>query len=1125
MPINERTNSSSRSSFDPTDETVNNSNNINVSRYESNESEGSDIGVKHFKYNPKTNKLEGERAIETTLNSLFLGDQHKMSSGSENIYFTNLTSQIDWYPLWGGVKDQSVLSNQDMSGVYNPTGRVFSEYGVLGLGGNPVNDTSVAYDGDNFFSFNISGMGITTRVAENVPSNTRLKYELSVNGTPVYVQILEHNGLSVNEDLTWFFDHPLDIAAGQTNHASITKIDSEENEIGLLLVCEGDDGNNRYQTNVVNRRFEDKNVAFTDDLESLDVEGFYDIYVDPTFSGTSTGTNLAPYTSMETAVNASNSGDKVFVKGIVNVSDEIEITHSLHFYGIDGTEIRYTSYNSSNANIFKFSGTGNTQEFTFKNIKFSNAGEYALKIVGAASVNITDCIFVNNGWSGNGLNTILSSGVSGIEGYDSDAADLQAFYAGANASNGGAMRIENATTVRVIGNTVTKNLRGIRVQDCGINGVGFITRNVSTQNIESGIYIAAGSLGGCHNITSAMNVSSYNANNGLLCIGGINNKFSQNEVNGNWNAGFCAWGAANSTLRDCGLYDNNRSEFNGIGNTGDARASIQINEAFNLLGTQISLNPNFRFIAEILDTQVHYTGLGSSVDKIGLLISDNVGNLPANDENIIKVDDVGFIGQDYAIDLSEVDTTNLKVVLGDNSYLSIGEKAVRNPLNGQYYELPFSNHFVNVNECDISVEGDSVILKEGIDGVRMNPYTIYDLKAELNGSSIKIMQKDSEKIQFLLDVSGVSINSTLLTGTNDEKVNEINALLQHTGSSAGQIPVITSSLAVSMLEGSTLNYELTADFAVAYEWDLSNVSGIATIDGNIRKLIGGSNLTAGTYNIPVKAINYDGVDTETLVLTVNSASGYSNSKSVWIQNLDFMAHTNVDGSSSVLPALNRVDSNNGTAWTVSMWIKPVNDSRGQTWFYSGMSNGSNNPFVEIKQVNTKRIRFRYGKTSNSKYIQLQTTNNVLTTASWNHIMITYDGGETVSASRYTRFKVFVNGSEIASLNTSGSSNGYGGAMSGETIRAGKGISGGQVREGKIDELAVFDSDKSADIAAIYNSGNPSDLASTATNWYRFGDGSNDTYPYIYDVKELTTPNDKRLTMNNSTSGNIVSDTP
>ena len=879
MPINKRVNSSARSSFDPTDETINNSNNINTTRHNSRESEGSDIGVKHFKYNPETNKLEGNRAIETTLNSLFLGEQHKMSSGSENIYFTNLTSQIDWYPVWGGIKDQSVLANRDMSGVINPTGRVFSDYGELNLGGNAVNGTSIAYDGDNYFPYNISGMGITTRVSEDVPSNIRLKYELSVNGTPVYVQILEHNGLSINDDLTWYFGHPLDIVAGQTNHASITKIDPDDNDIGFLMVCKGDDGGGRYQTRVFNRLFQDKNIAFTEDLESIDVIGFYDIYVDPTFSGESTGTNIAPYKTIEEAVNASSSGDKVFVKGIVNVSDEIELAHSLNFYGIDGTEIRYASYNSSNANIFKFSDSSNTQEFTFRNIKFSNAGEYGLKIVGAASVNITDCIFTNNGWSGYGLNTIISSSASGVEGYDSNPTDLQSFYSGANASNGGAMRIENSTTVRIIGNTVSKNLRGIRVQDCGIGGVGFITRNVSTQNIESGIYLAAGPLGGCQNITSAINVSSYNANNGLLCIGGINNKFSQNEVNGNWNAGLCNWGSANLTLRDCGLYDNNRSQYNGIGNTGDARASIQINDASTYLANTFSWNPSSRFLMEVLDTQVHYTGLGSSSQKIGFFIGEELGDIPNNDKNIIKIDDVGFIGQDYAIDFSEVDLTNLRVSLGDNSYQQIGIKTVNEPLNGNYFELPFSNHSMNLNEVDFSVTNTGNIeIKEGVGGTRLNPYNVNELRAEPYGSDIQVILKDSNKIQFIVPVSGCSIDGSMVNSVLSQALVQLNDLFTNTtGFASGGNPVTSfaltgNDLTLTLQDGTSYTTDVTTlgvdenKFVSSGALNGSNLeltmndSSVITIDAS--NMINGSSLPAIANNWYIAYGNNSGDEIE-----------------------------------------------------------------------------------------------------------------------------------------------------------------------------------------------------------------------------------------------------------------------
>jgi len=523
------------------------------------------------------------------------------------------------------------------------------------------------------------------------------------------------------------------------------------------------------ETNTVWERIQNKN-ATVQELEDSALDQ-YDIHVDGGYTGTiRNGSSIYPYNDLAIAIAASSEGNSILVKGQTIVSGAITLPHSLYFYGSEGSEIKYATYQTSNGDIFYYTGD-NTQSFKFDNIIFKNAGGYALHIKKTAKVTISDCTIKNNGWNGLGLHTVLPSSVSGLLGYDSTNTSLQAFYAGPNASNGGATRIEEATQLLITGNTVTNNLRGLRVSDCGVNGGGVISRNQSTQNIESGIYLSVGSLGGCQNVTVTMNVSGYNANNGLLVIGGINNKFSQNEVNGNWNAGFCAWGSANTTLRDCGLYDNNRSQYNGIGNTGDAKASIQINEAYSLLNTQITVNPAFRFIAEVLDTQVHYTGLGSNTEKIGFLISSAVGQLADNDKNIIKVDDVGFIGQDYAIDLSEVDVTNLRLSLGDNSYQSVALGAVKSPLAGNYSELPFSNHVMSVPSVNIVLDTlkKSISLKEHLTGNVINVYSVNELQSIINGSKVDIIQRNSDKIQLRgltlgnVYVDGVVAGSNLAT--------------------------------------------------------------------------------------------------------------------------------------------------------------------------------------------------------------------------------------------------------------------------------------------------------------------------------------------------------------------------
>ena len=519
-------------------------------------------------------------------------------------------------------------------------------------------------------------------------------------------------------------------------------------------------------------KIENKNATVTE-LENSALDQ-YNIHVDADYTGTiRNGTALHPYSDLATAITNSSANDSILVKGVNIITSEIVLPHSLSFYGANGAEVKYANFDVTNGDIFSFTGDM-TQKFIFKDITFKNAGGYALYIKKTDIVEIRNCKFFNNGWNGLALNTYLPEIISGLLGYDSSSADLQAFYAGANASNGGAIRIQECTKPLLRESRAENNLRGFRLQDCGINGGGFVIENQSLNNIESGIYLAAGSLGGCQNVTVTVNYSSYNANNGLLCIGGINNKFSQNEVNGNWNAGMCAWGSTNLTLRDSGLYDNNRSEFNGIGNTGDAKASIQINDAYSFIATQITWNTNARFIAEILDTQVHYTGLGSNTEKIGFLMTSGMGSIPDNEKNIIKIDDVGFIGQDYAIDLSEVDITNLRLSLGDNSYQSIGVKAVKAPLQGNYSELPFSNHVMQVPEVDVVVDTlkQTLSLREGVGGNVINTYDVNELSSVLKPNSVDIIINQSDKIQLRDCTLGNTYINGVVAGSNINTLND-----------------------------------------------------------------------------------------------------------------------------------------------------------------------------------------------------------------------------------------------------------------------------------------------------------------------------------------------------------------
>ena len=348
-------------------------------------------------------------------------------------------------------------------------------------------------------------------------------------------------------------------------------------------------------------------------------------------------------------------------------------------------------------------------------------------------------------------------------------------------------------------------------------------------------------------------------------------------------------------------------------------------------------------------------------------------------------------------------------------------------------------------------------------------------------------------------------------------INYVNTEAQAVGSSTGSSPAITSSTSIPLTTGDSLNYELTADYGVGYEW--TNLpSGVVPVEGNVRKLIGGSQLSAGTYTMTAKAVNYFGEDSQNITLTVSNPP-YNDTKSIFFQQSEYM------GANAALAESTLGRSSNGSgssdAWTISFWYKGSTDSRGQTIFYFGNNDTQNGGHIEIRQVQTSRLRLRYGTTQN--YLQLQTGVGSLPT-DWCHIMITYDGGTTGSSSAdiddyYGRFKIYIDGSQAAVV-TAHSNYGYTGSVIGQNLRLGRYASGVHMRGSYVNEVSLHDSDQSSNVSTIYNSGAPRDLTGLfdTTHWWRMGD--TDTYPNIQDQVDNAT-----MVMYNMTASNIVTDVP
>lgn len=368
----------------------------------------------------------------------------------------------------------------------------------------------------------------------------------------------------------------------------------------------------------------------------------------------------------------------------------------------------------------------------------------------------------------------------------------------------------------------------------------------------------------------------------------------------------------------------------------------------------------------------------------------------------------------------------------------------------------------------------------------------------------------------------VDENGDALGGDEESTCNALNAILRQTGGATGTAPTITSATAITVSDGDPVNYTLTASYGVGYEW--SNIpSGLSIQNGNARKLIGTITGGAGVYTPTMTATNYYGQDTETLTITVTSS--FANTKSLEFEQQDWLG-----ANAALLDAeLGRASngSGSGDAWTIHCWFKGgSNSTGGQTIFYFGDNDVTNSGHLYLRFLgNSDTLRLQYGSQYN--YLRWNGADNLLPSGTWKHVMICYDGGTTGSSSGaindyYGRFTIYVDGVDVTSGGSWSNGNyGWSGGIDADNLRVGRYSGGNYLRGCLVDELAVWGSDQSANVAAIYNSGTPHDLNALGTapdHWWRMGDG--DTYPNIQDNAGTA-----HFVMYNMTAADIVNDVP
>lgn len=409
------------------------------------------------------------------------------------------------------------------------------------------------------------------------------------------------------------------------------------------------------------------------------------------------------------------------------------------------------------------------------------------------------------------------------------------------------------------------------------------------------------------------------------------------------------------------------------------------------------------------------------------------------------------------------------------------------------------------------------------------------LKASASGDNINITTRQASSdivIYEGLRVANVTIGGVGLGTTQANVVNDLNSLFTQTG--GAQSPVISSASSITVGVGTIINYEATTTGGEVSAFEWTNLpEGVTQVTNHPQKIIGGSDLSAGTYNMTLRAHNYVGVAKTTITLNVTQA--YTNSKSTQFSDTEYSIRTRQSGE---FTNLQKASGQAMPAHSYSMWFKPNTDTNAnQSIFFaiSQLGTFSGTSYIDLRwkgDANSRqRLRLQYAVSGSSNRLTIQTAvGTVASSNGWQHIAVTFDGstnGLELNAP-YT-LKIYLNGSEVATTGTdfSAGSPVVGvpanvGPIEPIFVGFGRNPSGFHLRGSLIDEFGFWNQElTSSQVSSLYNSGAPTDLtvfSPSAAHVYRMGDG--DTFPTISDQVA-----NADQTMTNMASSNFVSDTP
>ena len=291
---------------------------------------------------------------------------------------------------------------------------------------------------------------------------------------------------------------------------------------------------------------------------------------------------------------------------------------------------------------------------------------------------------------------------------------------------------------------------------------------------------------------------------------------------------------------------------------------------------------------------------------------------------------------------------------------------------------------------------------------------------------------------------------------------------------------IVSNHVFSVDESSSVNSPLVATGYIVNQWVETDAPSWLSLDQSTGVFSGTAPAHTGTAADAVvvncRAGNAVGGVTFFTVTFNVVGSSYTNTKSLyWPVN----GTANLNGPSNSMQIMKRTGNGSGAsdAWSMSMWVKPSSVVSSQSLFLYGGDDEANKGTIQLLSI-AGNISLQYGSDNNGLFL---TGVNNFPHSQWNHVLVTYDGGTTGVASTdvadyFSRFKIFVNGSQITTTNQH-QNYGLSGNVPSERYRIGKGVTSGvNMASGMtLNQFAIWDSDQSASASGLYNGGATQDL--------------------------------------------------